>query len=1035
LSSGLYESLDPKQQVWFLDWKRKWKETGELSEAAKVPAPSDEAVERHKKRRASAARLDKGGKTGGNPQTKKQKQKHRKTNTKGAEGQSYPPSSSSTRPGTLSIQKLAPGDGVVPDCAKNLPTLRVIMFKEPKGVSIPFSSSSKTHRPVGMLAINANRTKNPREEDIDLNSRDYSYVDPPRTKLSTVSSRQVSISRLVKLRKLVVESAPSVPCGAIPHVFDITTFARDNAHEWESQASRPASTPTLSLRVRRAHSPVRARPTRSILDTGCDWSVVALGWKVLREHDELFCCQGAFAEGDEVHCRLVDAITVFTFPPSSSQPPILVRANRVLYLDDPAQFESLLDPVQLWANGIMIDLCATQFPAMNGGQGKQGMQVDGSFYPFDFDGQQLYFHHRLPSQHELDNLPNVILTSGDPSVYPLPASRKSNVFRRSGHTVLVTRRRRLPKEELTKWRGRLCYVPDAVILKTLAATTQLIESVEVDNRLVPRKHLVSRLLPLRHRRLRESFATDWFHVTTRSARSFRGFQLYVGQKSKTLFPYCLRRKLHMVYSLLELCRDVGIPERLMMDGDGAQNNPEVTRVVNDYIIKVHNSEPENQQQNWAERGGATVKQGIRRLHFETKFEIAYWCYAVQHFCDCFNHTACRELGWQCRLEALHGPTQDISVFRFVFWDHVWFWDPHIRFPASLWRLGRFLGRAKNVGDPFTFWVKPVRQDTDVREPRVLSRSVVRECVDVNEGPLDKNDCVDLPVADLLFPSVPSPLEPLETIMEEPDEDEDANEIGINESDAYRLVDAAESKAVADMILPETVELEDCVDGLADDPITPEDVFFDSEEMFPTAGGDNDSQLPVVSQDDFADDALQFDDPVDTSEAANVVNNTFGYLRDADGSPCDFVEILSHRGDSVSSLELEVRWTNGTNTWASFADVKEDQPALAAKYILANTISCDTSGSLARWARVALRTLKRSIRRIRRAYRFATTPDTALSLESWRSLPFRARIRKSTNSPAASPSSKQSTKSKKKKAGRNNRHLGEVKYGVSSSERA
>jgi hypothetical protein len=158
----------------------------------------------------------------------------------------------------------------------------------------------------------------------------------------------------------------------------------------------------------------------------------------------------------------------------------------------------------------------------------------------------------------------------------------------------------------------------------------------------------------------------------------------------------------MVDALLELCRDIGIPEKLIMDGDGAQNNPQVLRIVNDYMIKVHNSEPENQQQNRAERGGATVKQGLRRLHFETRFDLAYWNYAVVHFCDCFNHTACRELGWQCRLEKLHGPTQDISVFRFVFWSLVWFWDPHIKFPASQWRLGRFLGRAKNVGDPFTF---------------------------------------------------------------------------------------------------------------------------------------------------------------------------------------------------------------------------------------------------------------------------------------------------------------------------------------------
>jgi hypothetical protein len=562
---------------------------------------------------------------------------------------------------------------------------------------------------------------------------------------------------------------------------------------------------------------------------------------------------------------------------------------------------------------------------------------------------------------------------------------------------------------------------DNVILKTLSATTQLIDSVEVENRLVPRKHLVSRLLPLRHRRLRESFATDWFHVPTKLVRLYRGFQLYVGKHSKTLFPFCLKRKLHIVDSLLELCREIGIPEVLVMDGDGAQNNPEVRRVAYDYAIRTHNSEPKNQQQNLAERAGATVKQGICRLHFETRFDITFWCYAVIYFCDCFNHTACCELEWRCRLEALHGPTQDISVFRFTFWAYVWFWDPHIRFPASQWRLGRFLGRAKNVGNPFTFYIKPVHQDN-------VPRSVVRDCTDVNAAPPDTNNCVDLPVADLLFPSIPSPTEPLETIMEEPDED-DQDEDTVDVKQVSSPNEASDERVVANMIIPETVELDDCVEGMADVTLPMDSIFDDSEELFPNAGGREDDTPPVVTQDDTDDDALQHDDPGDASVAADIVNDTYSYLHNADGNPSDFVEILGHRGDSVSLLELELRWTSGDRTWAAIALVQQDQPALVAKYILANAINCDTYGTLARWARVALRTLNRAIRRIRRAYRLSALPDAALSLEEWRSLPFRARIRKSTSKPATHSTPKTSKAKKKKKSGRNNRHLGEVKYGV------
>jgi hypothetical protein len=505
----------------------------------------------------------------------------------------------------------------------------------------------------------------------------------------------------------------------------------------------------------------------------------------------------------------------------------------------------------------------------------------------------------------------------------------------------------------------------------------------------------------------------------------------------------------MVDALLELCRDIGIPEKLIMDGDGAQNNPQVLRIVNDYMIKVHNSEPENQQQNRAERGGATVKQGLRRLHFETRFDLAYWNYAVVHFCDCFNHTACRELGWQCRLEKLHGPTQDISVFRFVFWSLVWFWDPHIKFPASQWRLGRFLGRAKNVGDPFTFWIKPIRQESHIREPPVVARSVVRECVDEESAPPDANDCVDLPVADLILPSRPTPSEPLESILEseeslesdipDPVDGVSPTELSTDDIESMSQIDAAAERLLVNQIFPESVELEDCIEGV-ETPVRPLDDCFDSEELFPGQSTDSPSDTdspPVVTQDDdnAADEALHFDDPEDESAAAEVINNTFCHLRDADGAPCDFVDILSHRGTSVSTLELELLWSNGMKTWAKLADVQADQPSLVAKYVLANKIEGDKSGTLARWARVALRTLKRSIRRIYRAYRMATVPGSSMSADEWSSIPTQPRIRRSTNAPARRPSSSdppdrsKSNKSKKKKAGRNNRHLGEVKYGV------
>jgi hypothetical protein len=54
LPSGLYEAMTPELQVWANDWAKTLKKSGDPKAAAKTPKPSDESVDKHKKRRAAA---------------------------------------------------------------------------------------------------------------------------------------------------------------------------------------------------------------------------------------------------------------------------------------------------------------------------------------------------------------------------------------------------------------------------------------------------------------------------------------------------------------------------------------------------------------------------------------------------------------------------------------------------------------------------------------------------------------------------------------------------------------------------------------------------------------------------------------------------------------------------------------------------------------------------------------------------------------------------------------------------------------------
>jgi hypothetical protein len=144
-----------------------------------------------------------------------------------------------------------------------------------------------------------------------MKERDFTYIPSPLTVISNVQIRQTNIVRWMKLRKLSVDpKGKSVGVTENRNCLDIYGISRQHGEiQDDSDSSLMVSAGALMQR-----SLTTGKRTVSILDTGCDWSMVAQGWHVVHEYDELFHCQGAFFTGQsEVSCRLVDAITIFLF--------------------------------------------------------------------------------------------------------------------------------------------------------------------------------------------------------------------------------------------------------------------------------------------------------------------------------------------------------------------------------------------------------------------------------------------------------------------------------------------------------------------------------------------------------------------------------------------------------------------------------------------------------------------------------------------------------------------------------------------------
>jgi hypothetical protein len=97
-----------------------------------------------------------------------------------------------------------------------------------------------------------------------------------------------------------------------------------------------------------------------------------------------------------------------------------------------------------------------------------------------------------------------------------------------------------------------------------------------------------------------------------------------------------------------------------------------------------------------------IKHRTTELMREYNTPQRFWCYASKYAVELTNHMAARCIKWRTPYEVLHGDTPDISVFKFSFFEPIFYLNPHATFPQLSMLPGCFLGIARTTGDSFTF---------------------------------------------------------------------------------------------------------------------------------------------------------------------------------------------------------------------------------------------------------------------------------------------------------------------------------------------
>ena len=439
--------------------------------------------------------------------------------------------------------------------------------------------------------------------------------------------------------------------------------------------------------------------------------------------------------------------------------------------------KSILSCIQMEHYGADINDKSRRLPG-----GKQRIIIDGYQLPLDIHNGLPYLRCRVPTADEVSTLPHIIMTSDidwDPSVYDNTIDdmdvfydanedevhdstfddqgnyRHRTIASHSTHQELeffdahecqdyddvvddildslhpdvlqsvyeVHAVASAPsKRDYELLRPFFAWAPADTIRRTIEATTQYARGRVSDN---IRQHWKSRFPACNVRRRNEAVATDTVFSDTPAADSgVKAAQLFIGRKSLVADAYGIKTDKEFVNTLEDNIRERGAMDKLISDCARAETSTRTKDILRALVIGEWQSEPYQENQNFAENRYATIKSATNRVMNRSGAPADCWLLALMYVCYVLNVLSSATLGWIPPLQVLTGQTQDTSaLFVCSFYEPVYY-DPHYDgFPsANNEELGRWVGVATHVGDALTFKILTPSN-------KVIYRSVIRSALD------------------------------------------------------------------------------------------------------------------------------------------------------------------------------------------------------------------------------------------------------------------------------------------------------------------
>jgi hypothetical protein len=263
------------------------------------------------------------------------------------------------------------------------------------------------------------------------------------------------------------------------------------------------------------------------------------------------------------------------------------------------------------------------------------------------------------------------------------------------------------------------------IKATLAATTQFGRTVV---RFPFRMHFKTRFPAANVDRLNDAVATDTFFSNTPAVNDgipghggVTMAQIFCARNSQLGLAVPMRSEKDMPQTIHEWIRTYGAPNMLISDNAKVEIGKTVQDILRYYVIKDHQSEPNFQHQNYAERRIQELKRMLNTILDRTGAPADMWLLCLLYITYLMNRLSVDSLGGKSPIEAAFNQVPDVSPLLAFWWYQPVYYQAHdVKFPSdSKEKLGRWVGVAENKGDLMTFWVM------DELTRHVVARSNVR----------------------------------------------------------------------------------------------------------------------------------------------------------------------------------------------------------------------------------------------------------------------------------------------------------------------